>query len=278
MGQNILKQLTDTYRKVRNTFRFLVANLDENGFTKEDLVPISELSPLNQYILALLEETVETVVKAYDEYRFSDAVSALTVLMTNELSSYYLDYTKDLLYCDAKDDPKRRQVQTVYYYAAEILTRLWAPVLAHTTEELNDLMHFETESIHLGKFEHIDLGFDPKPLLEDMKALMGVRKVVLKALEEAKTSGLLKKSLQADLTLHLNPADFERMNRIVDDPKSWLMTSKVTLVENPEADAAPEAEVKLAEGHVCPRCWNVTTDENEDELCDRCSHVLHDHA
>ncbi len=275
MGKKILKQVSDNYRKVRNTFRFLVANLDENQFTKEDLVDVNTLSRQNKYILALLDEAVDYCEKAYDEYRFSDVVTSLTNLMTNELSSYYLDYTKDILYCDAKDSRDRREVQTVLYLAASMLTRLWAPILAHTTEELNDLMKFDEESIHLAKFIKSGLNHDDENLKADMEAALNLRKDVLKALEEAKRSGLLKKSNEAILRIHVSDGLKKQVESVIDNPAQWLMVYDVQFVDDSLTPyEVSEIEVTHAPGHVCPRCWNYTESEHEDGLCDRCAAVV----
>ena len=275
MGKKILKQVSDNYRKVRNTFRFLVANLDENQFTKEDLVDVNTLSRQNKYILALLDEAVDYCEKAYDEYRFSDVVTSLTNLMTNELSSYYLDYTKDILYCDAKDSRDRREVQTVLYLAASMLTRLWAPILAHTTEELNDLMKFDEESIHLAKFIKSGLNHDDENLKADMEAALNLRKDVLKALEEAKRSGLLKKSNEAILRIHVSDGLKKQVESVIDNPAQWLMVYDVQFVDDSLTPyEVSEIEVTHAPGHVCPRCWNYTESEHEDGLCDRCAVVV----
>ena len=275
MGKKILKQVSDNYRKVRNTFRFLVANLDENQFTKEDLVDVNTLSRQNKYILALLDEAVDYCEKAYDEYRFSDVVTSLTNLMTNELSSYYLDYTKDILYCDAKDSRDRREVQTVLYLAASMLTRLWAPILAHTTEELNDLMKFDEESIHLAKFIKSGLNHDDENLKADMEAALNLRKDVLKALEEAKRSGLLKKSNEAILRVRVSDELKKQVESVIDNPAQWLMVYDVQFVDDSLTPyEVSEIEVTHAPGHVCPRCWNYTESEHEDGLCDRCAAVI----
>ena len=275
VGKTILKQISDTYRKVRNTFRFLVANLDENHFTKKDLIPVNELSAANQYMLVLLDEAVDYCEKAYNEYRFADVVTELTTLMTNELSSYFLDYTKDILYCDEKDSRARREVQTVLYLAASILTRLWAPILAHTTEELNDLMGFEEESIHLAKFVKSGLDIDGEALKADMDKALALRKDVLKALEEAKQDGLLKKSAEADLKIHADPEIQAAVDKLFENKAQWLMVSKAEFTdEELKPYKVSQIAVEHAKGHVCPRCWNYTESEHEDGLCDRCAMVL----
>lgn len=275
MGQNILKQVSENYRKVRNTFRFLMANLDNNTFTLANCVPTNELSPLNQYILVKLNEVVDSVVKAYDEYRFADVVSILTNFMTNELSAYYLDYTKDILYIERLDDPQRRQVQTVLYLCLDVLTRLWAPILAHTTEEVNDFMHFDEESIHLAEFKKVDLDIDGAALVAKMDRLLAIRKDVLKALEVARHEGLIKKSLEAELKISLHEEDQRLMDELVANPAQWLIVSKVEFVdEELPAFENCQIEVLKAKGHVCPRCWNYTESEHPDGLCDRCAAIM----
>lgn len=275
MGTKILKQVSDNYRKVRNTFRFLLANLNENTFTAKDLLDVNTLARSNRYILTLLDETVDTCIKAYDEFRFADVVTVLTTLMTNELSSYYLDYAKDILYCDDKDSRDRREVQTVLYIAAAMLTRLWAPILAHTTEEINDLMKFDEESIHLSRFEKSGLTVEDPTLKDDMAKALAMRKDVLKALEEAKQAGLLKKSNEAALKINISTEDRKQIESVIDDLAQWLMVSNIEFTEDElKAYDICQIEVAHAKGHVCPRCWNYTESEHEDGLCDRCAAVL----
>ena len=137
MSDEIMKQVSENYRKVRNTFRFLLANINEEDFTKEDLVDIATLPELDKYMLLQLNEVNDKAKKAYKEYRFADVTTMLTTLMTNDFSAYYLDYTKDILYIEKKDDVRRRQVQTVLYHAVNVLMRLWAPILPHTAEAVS---------------------------------------------------------------------------------------------------------------------------------------------
>lgn len=269
MGNKIMKQMANQYRKIRNTLRFCMANLDNQAFTKENCLPFGELAPLNQYILVRLKQTIDDVELAYKEYRFADAVSALTNLMTNELSAYYMDYTKDILYCDETDSRDRREVQTVLYTATEVLAKLWTPVLPHTMEEVNDYMKWNDVSIQLEDFPTLTLDFDQDALLKDMDVLFELRKKVLKALEDARHEDMIGKGLEAQLILHLDDETKGVLNRIVPNPAQWFIVSKVTF-----ADAGDEVVVAKADGHVCPRCWNVTEADHEDGLCDRCHAVM----
>ena len=268
MGQTILKQVSENYRKVRNTFRFLMANLDNNTFTSKDCLPLSDLSDLNKYILIRLQETMDACIKAYNEYRFSDVVSMLTNLMTNELSAYYLDYTKDILYIEDTDSIVRKEVQTVLFTACDVLTKLWAPILCHTCEEINDYMHFESESIHLASFAPLEFYVD-SDLKEKMTTLFDVRKAVLKALEDARVAGTIGKSLEAALTITCDADTKALMEELLPSVKQWLIVSDCTVKEGEF-----NIEVEKAQGCVCPRCWNITASTNEEGLCDRCYKIL----
>lgn len=274
MGDKILKQITENYRKVRNTFRFLLANLDNNTFTKEDRIAFEELAPLNKHVLLQLQDLEKEVIAAYNEYRFGDAVQAMTNFMTNVLSAYYLDYTKDILYIEKVDARERREVQTVLHTAADVLDRLWAPILAHTAEEVNDLLKVDEESIHLAEFANLDFPADEQ-LYADMDKLQAVRKDVLKALEEQRAAGTLKKSQEAVIRLHVDADTKDAFERVVPNPAQWLIVSGVEFTDDelPQYEAS-QVEVAKAPGHVCPRCWNYTEAEHEDGLCDRCHAVL----
>ena len=274
MGKNILKQMSDTYRKVRNTFRFLMANLDDNTFGAKDCIPVSDMEQLNQYMMVRLDEIIDIVVPAYLEYRFADVVQTLTNFMTNELSAYYLDYTKDILYIEEKDSKERREVQTVLYTACEVLTKLWAPILCHTTEEINDIMKFDEESIHLTTFPDVEFSFDPETLKRKMHILFAVRKDVFKALEEARANKLIGKSLEASVALDVEDSVMDVIEDVLKKPAQWFVVSEVTYDDNlPKYDKVG-VKVTKAAGAPCPRCWNYTTAHNEDGLCDRCAKII----
>ena len=230
MSDEILKQISEQYRKVRNTFRFMLANVNpEEDFTKEDLVDINELPELDKYILVLLNEVNEKAMKAYKEYRFADITNMLSNLMTNELSAYYLDYTKDILYIEKKDAPRRRQVQTVLWHAVNTLVRLWAPILVHTCEEVNDFFHTEAESIHLGSFaQALDVqGADT--IKADMERMMAIRQDIFKALEEARAEKVIGKSLEAHVMINVSDEDRALIEKLCGNHfNQWLIVSKVS--------------------------------------------------
>ena len=277
MSDEILKQISEQYRKVRNTFRFMLANVNpEEDFTKEDLVDINELPELDKYILVLLNEVNEKAMKAYKEYRFADITNMLSNLMTNELSAYYMDYTKDILYIEKKDAPRRRQVQTVLWHAVNTLVRLWAPILVHTCEEVNDFFHTEAESIHLGSFaQALDVqGADT--IKADMERMMATRQDIFKALEEARAEKVIGKSLEAHVMINVSDEDRALIEKLCGNHfNQWLIVSKVSFsVDELKQYEVCQVEVEKCEGKVCPRCWNITDSHAEDGLCDRCAEVL----
>ena len=150
LGPKNIKQVSEQYRKIRNTFRFLLGNISADDFDpKTDMAAYEDLEPVDRYILVRLDEVVESVRKYVLEYDYVAANKALMNFMVNELSSFYCDFTKDILYCDAKDDKRRRCVQTVYWKSVDALVKLWAPFLCYTTEEIwSHFTNDEAESVH----------------------------------------------------------------------------------------------------------------------------------
>lgn len=277
MSEEILKQISENYRKVRNTFRFLLANINnEEDFTRADLVAVSELPKLDQYMLALLNDVNEKCQLAYQEYRFSDVTTLLTNLMTNEFSAYYLDFTKDILYIEQKDSPRRRQVQTVLYHAVDVLVRLWAPILVHTAEEVNDFFQGEAESIHLGKFAEMFAVEDAEALKTQVARLMLIRSDIFKALEEARAAKVIGKSLEAEVLVNVSDEDRALIAELCGDQfHQWLIVSKVSFsIDELKSYEVCQVEIVPAEGTVCPRCWNLSEQADEEGLCPRCRKVL----
>lgn len=277
MSDEIMKQISENYRKVRNTFRFLLANINgENDFTKADLQGVQSLPKLDKYMLIRLAEVCEKARKAYSEYRFADVTTMLTTLMTNEFSAYYLDYTKDILYIEKKDSVRRRQVQTVLYYAVDTLVRLWAPILVHTAEEVNDFFHAEEESIHLGAFPVLPTFEDAAEIKEGVARLMAIRQDVFKALEEARADKVIGKSLEAHVFINVSDDDRKLIEEYCHDQfNQWLIVSKLSFsVDELKQYEVCQVEIEKCEGSVCPRCWNITDSTAEDGLCCRCAEVL----
>ncbi len=275
MGDKLLKQCAETYRKVRNTFRFMLANINADDLTKEALLPVNELSIIDKALLLKLNAVSESVKEAYNEYDFMAVTSTLATFMSNELSSYYLDFTKDILYIEAKDDVRRRQVQSVIYYCVDTLVRLWAPVLVHTSEEINDFFEKE-ESVHLKEFNASYEIENAEEIEAKVNRLFELRSDVFKALEEARAAKTIGKSLEATVYMHVSADDKAIIEEVLGTKLAqWLIVSQAILTDETYTQYENcEVKVEKCEGKVCPRCWNIHPATDEHECCDRCIEVL----
>ena len=271
IGDSNLKQVSDQYRKIRNTFRFLL------GVTNDyegELLDYKELEPIDEYILISLNEMIIKVKDAYANYDFVLASNTMTNFMTNELSSYYCDYAKDILYCD--EGLRRKQVQTVLLQAIDALVKLWSPILVFTTEEVYSFFKPNETSVHYTHFPESVTYVDSDKVKTDFARLHLLRNDVLKALEEARQNKTIGKSLEAHVYLHVSDEDKTLLEKNFGDKvNQWLIVSKVDYT-NDELTKYETCEVKVEKvsGVVCPRCWNITDSTDPEGLCDRCKKVL----
>lgn len=276
ISDDILKQVTENYRKIRNTFRFMLGNIHPADFTEADLVDVRQLTLMDLYVLDQVSQTLAVGRKSYAEFDYVTFVSKAVTLLTNTLSAYYLDFTKDILYIEKKDSLRRRQVQTVIYLALDGLVRMFAPMLVHTAEEVWDFLHPGSESVHLQTFAPAwDLPFGDQDR-KDWESLMEMREDVFKALEEARAAKTIGKSLEAEVVLDLSDEQKSLIDKHIgfDRLAQWLIVSNVSLASVESRYQVCGVSVVLAKGHTCPRCWNVTESHAEDHLCDRCDAVL----
>ena len=273
LGPSNIKQVSDQYRKIRNTFRFLLGNVNAEDFNpKKDMLSYDELTAVDQYILVKLNDVVKAVRQDTEEYDYVDASKVLTNFMVVELSSYYCDFTKDILYCDALDDVRRRQVQTVYWTCLDTLVKLWAPFLCYTTEEVWE--HFnndEAESVHYCHFPEVHTYANEQELKDTFTSLLDVRDAVMKALEESRSEKTIGTAQEAHAVIECTKADKELLEgTLKEDVAQWLIVSKATLKES----ETNKVSILKATGDKCPRCWNYTEEADENGLCPRCHRVM----
>ena len=278
IGDSNLKQVSEQYRKVRNTFRFLLGNINPEDFNpKTDMIAYNDLESVDRYMLNRLNRVNEAVKKAYDNYDFIQASKLLTTFMTNELSSFYCDFGKDILYIEAQDSKRRRQMQSVLFITTDTLCKLWSPILAFTTEEVWEVLASgEADSVHYTHFADLKEYADEEELNTEFARLNLIRDDVLKALEEARQSKLIGKPLEAHVLLHVSKEDHDLLVKNFGDMiHQWLIVSKFSFTEE-ELTKYDTVEVKVekAEGVVCPRCWNITVSHDENCLCDRCKKLI----
>mgnify|MGYP001490971904 CR=1 FL=1 len=284
ISDSILKQIAEVYRKIRNTLRFLLGNLSDFN-PANDRVPVAEMEELERYVIAKTEQLVKQVSNAYDNYEFNVVYQAVHNYCTVFLSQFYFDIRKDRLYTAYKEDASRRATQTVLYDVLSTLTRLIAPILVHTADEVwRHIPGTDVISVQLTDFPQTL--FDEQ-LEKKWDSLTTLRDHVLKALEEARAAKLIGNSLEAHVELFPN-ADAHALLRQIDRLDQWLIVSDVTLHEPGEAIAGGALQfdnlyvkVHLADGDKCERCWvyspEVGKDTHYPDLCQRCATTVKEH-
>ena len=276
ISNDILKQVSETYRKIRNTFRFLLGNLFNGNFdNRTDLLSYDELEELDKYMVLKFEKIVAKVLDYYENYQFNSITTELINFFNVELSSFYLDYGKDILYIEAEKSHKRLSMLTVLYTVLSKSVRLLAPILSFTAEEVYDNMPYEdAESVHLTDFPAKNL-IDDAALEAKWDKLLEVRDDVNKALEESRNEKVIGKSLEAAVEIYSNDGEVVELLNSVDNLHQLFIVSSVEVKEN-DGVAYDLATVKVtkAEGHRCERCWNIVEEVNEEGLCPRCASIL----
>ena len=270
ISENLLRQVADQYRKIRNTFKFLLGNLSdgENGKfdPKKDMV--KEFEEVDSFILAKLEEVKNSVIDSFDNYDFLTAMMKIMAFMSGDLSSFYLDIGKDILYCDGVNSLRRRQMQSVIYQVTDTLMRLLTPVLPFTMEEVfANMPDYHGRSPQLLNYPGKTRDFDEK-VLEKYENFKSARDAVNKKLEEARNAGIIGSSQEALVVL---PNSYKEVF-------GEKTVEKLLIVSKVEFADVKDIEAHHIEAQKCPRCWNyvdklVKVDE-ETEVCERCAHVL----
>ncbi|MFM5931975.1 MAG: class I tRNA ligase family protein, partial [Novosphingobium sp.] len=254
IGDEILKGVADQYRKLRNTFRYLLGALD--GFSEAERVDVAAMPELERYVLALLAKLDGTLRQAVADFDYNTYVRALTDFCNEDLSAFFFDIRKDSLYCDAASDPKRMAYRTVLDTLFHALVRYAAPVLVFTSEEVWGTRYPGEGSVHLLEWPEVAAANADEAKWADLRAL---RSQVLEAIEPLRREKVLGSGLEAEVTV---PADAPEA-----DLAELFITAKVT-----RGDAV---SVKRTDNHKCGRCWRHLPDVAEDgDLCSRCDNVV----
>ncbi|MET3194379.1 isoleucine--tRNA ligase [Bacillus sp. OAE603] len=281
----LMKQVAEVYRKIRNTFRFLLGNLD--GFNAEtDALKFDELRELDQYMLVKLNDVVKTVRESYEKYEFATVYHTIQNFCTTDLSSFYFDLSKDVLYIEPKSNKDRLAIQTVLHESLQALTRLVAPILPHTAEEVwTHMAGTSVDSIFLTEMPEVNDFGNTTELVAKWEKFMDLRDDVLKALEVARNEKVIGKSLTASVKIYPNAEVSDLLESINEDLKQLLIVSQVEVADRdtqvPQTAQKFETlsiEVSSATGETCERCWIVTEEVGKDEehstLCLRCASVV----
>lgn len=288
----MLDNIKEVFRKVRNTSRFLLSNLYDFDITKDE-VAFNQLLLLDQYSLQELAELNQKVIKAYADYDFTAVAHMLGDYCSVQLSSFYLDIIKDRLYVEKVDGHLRRSAQTASWYILDTLTRLMAPILSFTAEQVSDnYQKGKTESIHLQKFAAVNAPTLSKADQERWKMLADIRSAVLKAIEGLRAQGIIKHSLEAQVTMHVNDqAAFAPLFKtlIADLQKTqqgdkgffeefFIVSDVIFQKDNSNLESSEltglSVLINKAPGKKCARCWQWKTSVNDRQLDERCQKIV----
>jgi isoleucyl-tRNA synthetase len=277
VGKEVLSRTVEAYRKIRNTFRYLLANLYDFDPARH-MVPDARLLEVDRFALAIYARLAENIRAAYDRYDFQAIFHAINEFLTVDLSAFYLDVSKDRLYTLSADSIERRSAQTAQYVVADGLTRLIAPILSITAEEVwARLPGSREESVHVALFPPDTSRWRDDDLERRWEQLLEVRRVVYAALETARTAKVIGASLTAHVTVGAAAGTCDLLKRHEADLPMLFIVSSVA-IERRETGSDVQVDVRRASGEKCPRCWRFVSDAAPEGdlagLCARCVAAL----
>ncbi|HEP6226967.1 TPA: isoleucine--tRNA ligase [Streptococcus pyogenes ABC020056369] len=263
VSMEILGQVSETYRKIRNTLRFLIANTsDFNPAT--DTVAYADLGTVDKYMTIVFNQLVATITDAYERYDFMAIYKAVVNFVTVDLSAFYLDFAKDVVYIEAANSLERRRMQTVFYDILVKITKLLTPILPHTTEEIWSYLEYESEAfVQLAEMPVAETFSTQEDILEAWSAFMTLRTQAQKALEEARNAKIIGKSLEAHLTIYASEEVKTLLTALDSDIALLLIVSQLTIADLADAPADAVAFegvafiVEHAIGEVCERSRRI---------------------
>ncbi len=286
VSDNIFKQLSQAYLKIRNSARYILGNLNE--FDADNLVPANEMSELDRWAVSKLNELTDKVKAAYENYEYHLVFHSIRNFCVVEMSNFYLDIIKDVLYCEDKNGIKRRSAQTAMFLILDAMIRMLAPILAFTADEVwKSMPHRKTDIADnvmfnpiLGRYEDYQLSDEKMAEYNDLISLRDDINIVL---EEARASKLIGKPLEAKVVLYCDDNNYEKYSTISDSLAKIMIVSQVSVEKGTEGKACPSnpgvyVKVLLADGEKCERCWcyseEVGHDHEHPTLCPRCASVV----
>ena len=283
----LLDRVGEAYRKIRNTCRFMLGNLSNQQDAAKphfdpakDRVACENMLEIDRWALARKEQLIQKCLKGYQDYAFHQVYTALYNFCTVDMSAFYLDILKDRLYTSATHSLERRSAQTALWDILDAFTRLVAPILSFTSEEIYGAMlkgaaqEKSAESVHVLLFPKYEPLPEEQYLLTEWEKLRSVRETVLKALEDVRQAGMIGNSLEAKVVIRASGEAAELLRRHGSDLRYIFIVSQVEIEKDPNAKDGPQISVVKADGHKCERCWNYSSEVGKDAtyptLCERC--------
>jgi isoleucyl-tRNA synthetase len=265
LSNEILKRVVESYRRLRNTLRFLLANTTDFDPAR-DAVPVAEMVEIDRYALALTADMQKAVAADYESYQFHLVAQRLLAFCSEDLGAFYLDILKDRLYTCKADSIARRSAQTALYQITHSLVRLMAPILSFTAEELWHAFAAKADdSVFFHTWHPLAQVADAPALIARWTRLRELRNPVRKEIEALRAAGKVGSSLQAEVEFHAEGADFELLRSLGEDLKFVMLTSAAHVHRGPL-----QVEVKASAHRKCERCWHYRADVNDEALCGRC--------
>jgi isoleucyl-tRNA synthetase len=280
IGAQMMKQIADSYRRIRNTLKFIIGNLSD--FTPEKAVPYAELSDLDKWLLHKLYGLSARIIEHYEKFEFHLVYRKILNFCAVELSSIYFDISKDILYVELPDSKKRRANQTVQSELLKSLSRLMAPIMSFTMEEV---WRFNNNpgSIHMERYYALDDRYNNPEIEQKIEHLVDIKKDVLKELEMCRKDKAIKSSLEAEITLHVPDESAKKMLAgMGPETARFLQVAAVAIAPEKTADMHvydnAAVSVRKTTGKKCVRCWNyfetIGVDPAHPELCRRCTDII----
>ena len=267
ISDDLIKQVKESYRKIRNTYKFMLGNLKDFDYTK-DSVKYEDMPYYDKYMMNELNKFTKNVLEEYNNYNFQNVYKLVNNFVSFTLSNFYLDFTKDILYIEKADSLVRRSVQTVLYNILNNEVKLLAPILPYTSEEVYSLLPHTEESVHLTDMPEILTYSDSTEVEELFNLFFELKDKVNKKLEEARNEKLIGSALEAVVKINLN----EKYNIVKEKLGTYL--HQLFIVSKVEyTTSGDEVEVVKSTGEKCNRCWNYVEHLHGD-ICDRCYNIV----
>lgn len=273
MSDDLIKQVKESYRKIRNTYKFILGNINDFDY-KKDSLKFDDLNIYDKYMMIRLNEYTKDVLNAYENYNFQEVYKLTNNFVAFDLSNFYLDFTKDILYIENEKAKNRRSVQTVLYNILNSLIKLLAPVLPYTSEEVYGYLDKCEESVHLSGMPEVKKYDNEEDILNTFKTFFLIKEDVNKSLEDARNEKIIGSSLEAEVKIYATDEYKKVLESLQAYLKQLFIVSDVKLVD----DELPiinkvGVSVNKFEGEKCERCWNYV-DRTQDGLCPRCQNIL----
>ena len=267
ISDDLIKQVKESYRKIRNTYKFMLGNLKDFDYTK-DSVKYEDMPYYDKYMMNELNKFTKNVLEEYNNYNFQNVYKLVNNFVSFTLSNFYLDFTKDILYIEKSDSLVRRSVQTVLYNILNNEVKLLAPILPYTSEEVYSLLPHTEESVHLTDMPEVVTYSDSTEVEELFNLFFELKDKVNKKLEEARNEKLIGSALEAVVKINLDSKYNEVKEKLGSYLHQLFIVSKVEYTTDGE-----EVVVEKSTGEKCNRCWNYVDHLNGD-ICDRCHNII----